>query len=241
MDQRPSIDRLLNQAAESPGTVVTQLRAHPELASAQDAHGYSLLHAASSWGHVDLLKELVRQFHVDINLKDEDGETCLFNAETVDMAKEIVALGVDVAVQNYDDQTAAEKLADEDEQPLVAAYLREVVSSSSTDGAASVLAQTNGANTLPSTHQDLEGAVHNGLNRPPPLPNGVEINVGTMQPSDAGDAPDPEFRRRIEELAARQDFDGADAQRELRRLISDAVSGVTKGDDSNPASRRRLG
>nr|POE47463.1 ankyrin repeat-containing protein p1e11.10 [Quercus suber] len=241
MEQRPTIDRLLNQAAESPGPVATQLRAFPDLASAQDAHGYSLIHAASSWGHSDLLKQLVREFNVDINLRDEDGETCLFNAETVDMAKEIVNLGVDVAARNHDDQTAAEKLADEDEQPLVAVYLREVASNASADGAASILAQTGGANASLSAGQPLGNAVDGGLDRPPPLPNGVQINVGTMQPSDAGDAPDPEFRRRIEELAARQDYEGEDAQRELRRLISDAVSGVTQGDESNPASRRRLG
>lgn len=233
MSQTPSIDRLLNQAADAPTPVVAQLRAHPHLASSQDAHGYSLLHAAASWGHIDLLKALVQEFGVDVNLKDEDGETCLFNAETVDMAKEIVALGVAVDARNGDGHTAAEKLADEDEQPHVAAYLRQAGLSGSAEDAASA------SSTAPS------GTIANGhgstLGRPPPLPNGLEINVGTMHPDDAGGEPDSEFRRRIEELAARQDFEGDEAQRELRSLISDAVAGVRPEDGQGPTSRRRVG
>jgi len=78
------------------------------------------------------------------------------------------------------------------------------------------------------------------MHAPPPLPSGVQINVGTMSAGEEGEAPDPEFRRRIEELAAREDFGGEESQRELRDLVSDAVSGLTH-EGQGPVSRRRLG
>lgn len=219
MSQTPTIDLLLNLAAERPETVLQQLQAHPDLAPKQDAHGYSLAHAAVSYGHVELLRALIQTHHVDPNIKDEDDETCLFNAETVDMAKEALDLGVQLDAKNADGITAAEKLADEDEQPEVAAYLRSV---SKGEAAASSTSQANG------THP------------PPPMPEGVQVNVGTMAPDEVGEAPDPEFRRRIEELAAREDFEGEEGQRELRELIQDAVSGIS-GEGQGPAARRRLG
>lgn len=225
MDQTPSIDRLLNLVPDSPDSVLNNLRTHPQLASQQDAHGYSLLHAATSYGHANLLKALVNDFHVDPNITDEDNETCLFNVESVDMAKEVLALGVKIDAKNSDGQTAAEKLDDEDEQPVVAAYLRNIAGgpmngSSSTD-------------TLPNGNS-------NGLHAPSPLPNGVQINMGLMQQGDEGGEPDPEFRRRIEELAARPDFEGEETQRELRDLVSQAITGLND-EGQGPATRRRMG
>ncbi|KAK5132905.1 hypothetical protein LTR08_008351 [Meristemomyces frigidus] len=217
----PTIDRLLNLVPDSPAAVPTHLEAHPHLAAQQDAHGYSLVHAATSYNHLALLRALVRDYHVDPNITDEDGETALFNAETVEMARELLQLGVRKEARNDEGQTAAEKLADEDEQPAVAAFLREA-------------AELNAAEAL---HANGDA---NGVDRPPPMPNGVQVNVGTMQPDEAGDEPDPEFRRRIEELAAREDFEGEEGQRQLRDLITDAVSGLTQDGQAPASSRRRL-
>jgi uncharacterized protein len=207
MAQTVTIDQLLNLAADSPERALSQLRQHPELASKQDARGYSLLHAATSYHHLDLVKALVQGFNVNINLKDEDDETCLFNAESVDFAKELVELGVDIHAKNQFNETAAEKLDDEDEFPEVAAYLkglnREGETSDTTAQAGS------SADTGPED-----------VHPPPPLPNGVQVNMGTMHENEAGEAPDPDFRRRIEELASRQDFEGEEGQRELRELVS---------------------
>ncbi len=201
----PSIDRLLNLVPDSPDVVLQHLRSHPDLALQQDGHGYSLLHAATSYNHLNLLRVLVQELNADINTKDEDGETCLFNCETVDFAKEIVALGVDVTVQNEEGQTAAEKLDDEDEQPAVAAYLK------------SLSTQSVSAEQDAAPEPDSEaGAAH----PPPPLPNGVQLNIGTMQENENGPEPDPEFRRRIEELAARGDFEEREGQEALRSLVT---------------------
>ena len=239
MTQTPTIDRLLNLVPDSPSTVLDLLRAHPELASRKDAHGYSLVHAATSYGQVQLLQALIRDYNVDPNITDEDSETALFNVEDVDMAKLLLDLGTDSTLRNDDGQTAAEKLDDEDEQPAVAAFLREVLSpSASANGVAAPTAVTA------TTSSQTEGSSSRDdtlRSPPPPLPAGVQINVGTMAPTDAGDAPDPEFRRRIEELAAREDFESEESQRELRNLVSDALSGLAPGEGQGPASRRRLG
>lgn len=217
--QVPTIDLLLNLVPDRPATVLTQLQAHPDLASKRDAHGYSLLHAASSYNHVELAKALINDLHVDPNIIDEDEETCLFNAETVEMAKELLALGVDPSQQNAEGQTAREKLSDEDECPEVGQYLQSL---------------QHGASAA------VEGDA--ALQHPPPLPNGVQVNLGTMQAGEVGEEPDPEFRRRIEELAARGDFDGEDGQRELRNLVQDVVSGIRSGEgvEAPPERRRRV-
>ncbi|KAK3725114.1 hypothetical protein LTR37_000625 [Vermiconidia calcicola] len=240
MAQTPTIDRLLNLVPDAPSSVLSHINNHPELASQQDAHGYSLLHAATSYGHLDLLKALIYDHHVDPNMVDEDGETCLFNAESVEFAKQLVELGVRFGIQNNDGQTASEKLDDEDEQPEVAAYLKQFAEQSSptvTSGndhtAGSTSSTVNGNATI--TNGET-----NGIHPPPPLPGGVQVNVGTMHANEVGGEPDPEFRRRIEELAARQDFEGEEGQRQLRDLIADAVSGLNE-EGQGPASRRRLG
>ncbi len=197
------------------------LRSKPELASAQDGHGYSLLHAAASYNHVGLLRSLVDEFKVDINLKDEDGETCLFVAETVEVAQCLAEeLHIDLHVRNEDGIDAVEKFESEQEFPDVADYLRARNSHASTEGAAS---------TRP---------LSNGVEHPPALPPNVSINISAD--ADASSAldqePNPEFRRRIEELASRENFHTAEGQRELRDLITDAVRDVDSRD-----VRRRVG
>lgn len=238
-NQPPTIDRLLQLVPDSPDTVVSHLRTYPQLASKQDAHGYSLLHAATSWDQLDLLKILVSEFKVDPNIKDEFGETCLFNAESVDFAKELLSLGVTIDTCNNEGQTAAEYLDDEDEAPQVAAYLRQVMSGESNNIASDSATHEEAADDPMTASTRLTNG-DPGVHPPPPLPNGVEVSIGTMQANEVGEEPDPEFRRRIEALAARQDFEGEEGQRELRSLIEDALGGFG-GEGQGAATRRRVG
>ena len=101
------------------------LRSKPDLASKQDPHGYSLLHAAASYNHLDLLRTLVTELRVDVNLIDEDGETCLYVAESLDVAKCLVEeLSIDITIKNEEEMTALEKFESEEEFPEIADYLR---------------------------------------------------------------------------------------------------------------------
>lgn len=191
-------------AAENSSALLPILRSNPSLASSQDGHGYSLLHAASSYSHLDLLRALVQELKVDVNLVDEDGETCLFVAESVDVARCLVEeLGVDKTIKNGDGIAAEDSILADGTFPLVAEYLK--------GGSAN-------------------GVEANGTSQPPTaLPPNVSVNFGTMSEQDVGgntDVVDQEFRRRIEELATRDNFHSEEGQTELRELVAEALRGV---------------
>ncbi|KAI1326483.1 ankyrin repeat-containing protein [Xylariaceae sp. FL0255] len=192
-------------ADDSPG-LLPLLRENPALASLQDDHGYSLVHAAASYNHLDLLRALIRELNVDVNLQDEDSETALFVVETIDAAKVLVEeLGIDVALKADDGCTALERIEGEGDFPEVAEYLR----AKETGQFQSAI---NG-----------ESSTING--QLPPAPEGLNVTVGTMTAEEAGAGEvDPEFRRRIEELAERQDFHTDAGQAELRQLVQDALT-----------------
>ena len=193
-------------ACDNPTALLELLRANPSIASCQDESGYSLLHAASSYGHVDLLRALVKEFHVDVNLLDEDGETCLFVTESPEIARCLIEeLKVDYNKKNSEGYTAVEKMEADEEFPQVTAYLREVV------GGAPV---------------ETDSGM---LNPPPRIPDSdMQVNIGTMTEDEAtagASEPDPEFKRRIEELATREDYWSEEVQNEVRELVKDAMAG----------------
>ncbi|KAL1305660.1 hypothetical protein AAFC00_007254 [Neodothiora populina] len=232
-----TIDRLLNLVPDQPQTVLTHIQQTPSLASAQDSHGYSLLHASVSYNQALLLRALVRDFDADINLRDEDDETPLFAAENVDIARVVLEeLNGDASARNSEGQTAAEKMSEENEAPVVAAYIRDFVAGAAVGGAVS------GASVTQVGVHVNGGASGNGIAPPPPLPQGVNIEMGTMTEGDqnAVGEPDPEIRRRIEELAARPDFESEETQAELRRLVTDALGGYSaQAADSGRETKRR--
>ncbi|KAL1958598.1 hypothetical protein VTO42DRAFT_4195 [Malbranchea cinnamomea] len=202
-------------AAENPEALLQFLRSNPSLASSQDEHGYSLLHAASSYNHVSLLRALVSEFKVNVNLLDEDGETCLFVAESVEVARCLVEeLGIDKNIKNNDGLTAEDAIMADGSFPLVAEYLK---------------------------GNSMGGAETNGTAQPiPSLPPNVSVNFGTMSEQEVGeDVADHEFKRRIEELASRENFHSEEGQRELRQLVTEALRGVNV--ETQPRDvRRRL-
>ncbi|CCC05015.1 hypothetical protein SMACR_07338 [Sordaria macrospora] len=196
-------------AADSPDACIALLRENPSLASGQDEHGYSLIHAAASYNHLDLLRTLVSEFKVPVNLKDEDGETALFVVETVAAAKVLVEeLKLDTTIVNDEGQTAREKIEAEEDYPEVAEYLRGL------EGEASNISIAVNGTTNGTTPADL-----------PPAPEGLQVQIGTMNEAEDAGEPDPEFRRRIEELASREDFETVEGQAALRQLVEDAILG----------------
>lgn len=200
-------------AADNSPALLPLLRENPSLASAQDEHGYSLVHAAASYNHLDLLRTLIRELHVPVDLKDEDGETALFVVEAVAAARVLVQeLGLDPMITNDDGQTAREKIVAEGDWLEVAEFLAGVTEggAGSEANATGARAETNGEPAIPSVI--------------PPVPEGLEVTVGTMTEAEESSQPvDPEFRRRIEELAASEDLETPEGQARLRQLIQDAV------------------
>ncbi|OTA55591.1 ankyrin repeat-containing protein [Hypoxylon sp. EC38] len=206
-------------AADNSPALLPLLRENPNLASEQDSHGYSLVHAAASYNHLDLLRTLIREFNVDVNLRDEDDETALFVVETVDAARLLVEeLGADITIKGSDGYTARQKIAEDGDFPQVAEYLQSKE-------------ESNRAQTL------LNG-INGNTDAVPPLPEGLNISVSTIAPAEEGELEvDPEFRRRIEQLAERDDFHSDAGQAELRRLVQDAIAERNLA-DRNVRSRR---
>ena len=203
-------------AADNSSQLLPLLRSNPSLASSQDEHGYSLLHAAASYDHLDLLRTLVNDLNVDVNIKDEDDETPLFVVETVEAAQCLLEeLKADPEIRNAEGQTAEEKIQAEGDNVTIADFLRESRLRASL--------QTAKASDYPQRN----------LDHPPPLPPNVKLQLGSLQDEenlgDSGQV-DPEFKRRIEELAARDDFRGEDGQQQLRELIADAIKGAERDD-----------
>ena len=198
-------------AAENSPKLLPLLRSHPSLASLQDKHGYSLLHAAASYNHLDLLRALVIEFHVDVNIKDEDAETPLFVVETVKAAHLLVdELGADPKIKSEEGMTAEDKIREEGDFTTIADFLKE-----------STLRGDSHAGHRPQESQPVSDADH-----PPPLPPNIKMHMGTLEEEgnlgDTSEA-DPDIRRRIEELSTKEDFKGEDAQKHLRELITDVI------------------
>ncbi|KAI1090974.1 ankyrin repeat-containing protein [Rostrohypoxylon terebratum] len=199
-------------AADNSPALLPLLRENPALASEQDDHGYSLVHAAASYNHLDLLRTLIREFGVDVNLRDEDEETALFVVETVDAARLLVEeLGADIEITGSDGYTARQKIAEDGEFPDVAEYLQSKEAASDNVQA-----------------QNLTNGTNGNANGPPPLPNGIrisDVSISAVAPAEDGEIEvDSELRRRIEQLAERDDFHSEAGQAELRRLVQDAVA-----------------
>jgi hypothetical protein len=225
------IDVLLRLAAEHPESVVQSLEADSSTAGEKDENGYSLLHAAASYGHVSLMKALVQNYNVNPNLTDEDGETPLFYAESLDVAKCLVTeLGADPSLRNHEGVLAADKISEDGDGswvPSVVQYLRQKTGSHPSESPAppqDATPDTFTANAI--------------LNRPERLPDNVQVNFSVMQELPEGAVADPEIKRRIEELAAKESLDSGEAQRELRELVTDIVSGMHAGEDRETQRRR---
>ncbi|EFE44524.1 hypothetical protein TRV_00696, partial [Trichophyton verrucosum HKI 0517] len=206
-------------ASDNSPALLPLLRADPALAARQDEHGYSLLHAAASYNHLDLLRTLINEFKVDVNLTDEDGETCLFVAESVEVARYLVEeAGIDKSKTNDEGLTAAQAITNDGSFPLVAAYLNDII-----------LGEAKGE--LPPNVKVSFGT--------------TEVNEGDGEGEGDGDADgvvvDAALRARIEELAARGNFHSEEGQRELRGLVTDALRGSgpeSAGDGERDTKRR---
>ncbi|KAH7144089.1 hypothetical protein EDB81DRAFT_517794 [Dactylonectria macrodidyma] len=207
-------------AADDHPTLLPLLRENPALASSQDEHGYSLVHAAASYNHLDLLRVLVREFHVDVDLKDEDDETPLFVVETEAAAQVLVEeLGADITHRGSEGLTAREKIDADGDFPEIAVYLSKV--------------EAKQGNNLDSTAAAIFPEVI------PPPPEGMPMTIGTMdQVQDVLGEADPEFRRRIEELAQREDFNTPKGQADLRILVEEALMGEGFGDQRSVRSKQ---
>ncbi|CAH7685699.1 ankyrin repeat-containing domain protein [Phakopsora pachyrhizi] len=88
-----------------------------------DENSYTPLHAAASWGHIEILRYLC-SVGGDINITDSDGDTPLFSVEDLETARVIIELGGDPNHKNFQGLTPAESLLEE--YPVISNYLRDL-------------------------------------------------------------------------------------------------------------------
>lgn len=91
--------------------------------NSKDENGYTPIHAAVSYGHVELLQFLIDNGG-DINVQDNEGDTPLHHVEDLNTAKHLVEkLGADYKRKNNDNMTPGQYIDDDGEFPEVAQYL----------------------------------------------------------------------------------------------------------------------
>ena len=94
-------------------------------ANSKDPNGYTPIHAAAAYGHVNLLKTLCNEYGGDINIKDNDGDTPLFHCEDVNTARVILEeLGGHLDTVNEEGKTALQVLEEDNDFPELIDYLR---------------------------------------------------------------------------------------------------------------------
>ncbi|KAH9945241.1 ankyrin [Epithele typhae] len=99
-----------------------------------DQNTYTPMHAAASYGHLDVLEYLIAHGG-DVNVTDEDGDTPLYAVESVETARFLVERGATANHQNAEGVSPAQYL-EEEEFPAVAAYLRSVENTAAGGGTA---------------------------------------------------------------------------------------------------------
>ena len=85
-------------------------------AGASDEHGYTLLQAAASYSHMNVLKWLLTQ-DIDVNAVDNEGDTALHYASTAEAARFLIEVAkVDQTIRNQGGRTALQSKREELEE-----------------------------------------------------------------------------------------------------------------------------
>lgn len=107
-----TVEKLLQESYQRDGNV-------------KDPNGYTPVHAAAAYGHIELLRKLCQEYGGNINVKDNEGDTPLHHCEDVHTAKVILEeLGGDISVQNEEGKTALQSAEEDTEFPELIRYLR---------------------------------------------------------------------------------------------------------------------
>ncbi|PCH42254.1 ankyrin [Wolfiporia cocos MD-104 SS10] len=97
-----------------------------------DAHTYTPMHAAASYGQLHVLEYLISQGG-DVNVTDSDGDTPLYVVESVETARFLVERGAVVDRRNLEGISPAEYLAEDFEE--VSDYLEGISPTRTSDAA----------------------------------------------------------------------------------------------------------
>ncbi|KAF3989479.1 hypothetical protein FT663_03597 [Candidozyma haemuli var. vulneris] len=179
-------------------------------ANSKDPNGYTPIHAAASYGHIELLRYLLEQGG-DINIQDEEGDTPLHHVEDLTVATTIVEeFKADFKIKNAEGQTPAQFIEEEDEFPELAKYLRSL------------------------THDEPSSSLLDNLPAPGEA-NGHQIRY-TMEEDQGNGEIDEERRKKLEEIVNSENPE--EALRELvTSAVRDGLAQYKENEE--PGTKRR--
>ncbi|KAI9061046.1 ankyrin [Trametes sanguinea] len=131
------------------------IEVHSMSPNVPDPNTYTPMHAAASYGHINILEYLVSRGG-DVNVTDNDGDTPLYVVENVETARWLVEHGATVNRQNDEGMSPAQYL--EEDHPEVAAYLEGLSSGGGNSG--STLASPIEMHEQPSQHAQNVASEH---------------------------------------------------------------------------------
>ncbi|CAM9701894.1 unnamed protein product, partial [Chrysoparadoxa australica] len=89
--------------------------------NAKDENGYTPVHAAASYAHMQLLDWLVANGG-NVGIQDSDGDTPLHHCEAVEPAQWLIAHGAEKEARNCEGLTAADAALEDRNEALMAYY-----------------------------------------------------------------------------------------------------------------------
>lgn len=180
----------------------------------RDPNGYTPVHAAAAYGHVDLLRKLCQDYSGNIDVKDNDGDTPLHHCEDAHTARVILEeLGGNLSLQNEEGKTALQSAEEDAEFPELIQYLR-VKSGISAD-------------------EDSLGIDAEQWSQ---FKDNIRYTIET-EPSN--EDPEAIARRQILEEILRGDNPEQELQSYIREVIRSQSDNNTENDSEEPGTKRR--
>jgi hypothetical protein len=197
-----------------------------------DPNGFTPIHAAASYGHLDLLRYLLNNGG-NADIQDSDGDTPLHHTESLEVARLLIGeFGANYRLKNKDGLNVKEYFIEEGEFPEIIQFFE-------------LLEKTGDINA----QQDPSTSPAGSLN----LPNGQEIKAFLSDNIDAvtgngegNDANTPEMierRKQVEAIFSNSDLTEEERDSQLRDYVMGVVSSnmgkLREGADESESKRKR--
>ncbi|KAG8762584.1 hypothetical protein FRC15_008436 [Serendipita sp. 397] len=187
--------------------------------NAPDPNTYTPMHAAASYGHINVLEYLVSKGG-DVNITDEDGDTPLYTVESMEVAKWLVDNGAIVERVNSEDISPAQHLFDD--YPAIAQFLDPTIDHTSQNNGATEAEEEEGERPSEYAQEQLTER----------LTSQMMQSVAEIMARAAEGGYDPEDE--LEELVRKTVLESLDAGEELVEGASDVT-----GDRENGQFKRQ--